>query len=314
MTESKTITLTFEKRGERLDKAVTAKLTNQLSRAQAQRLIKDGLVLVNGTPSKASYRVEVTDTITVTIPPIVDIGIVGENIPLDIRYEDEDCLVINKPAKMVVHPSIGHETGTLVHAVLGYCPDVLGVGGIQRPGIVHRLDKDTSGLIVVAKNDHALWHLQKQFKKRTVDKRYLALVFGQVQPPQALIDAPLGRQRNQRKKMGVITDPKLNSRPSQTEYRTITAYDNFTLLECKLLTGRTHQIRVHLTYINHPLVGDLVYGRRKSKQPYRQVQRQFLHAARLSFKRPFNEEIITITAELPPELQGIIDNLDMVQK
>ncbi len=310
MTEPKTITLTFEKRGTRLDKAVAAQLSDDLSRAQVQRLIKDGLILVNGKPSRASYRVETTDEISVTIPPVVDVGIVGEDIPLDIRYEDDDCLVINKPAKMVAHPSIGHETGTLVHAVLGYCPEVLGVGGIQRPGIVHRLDKDTSGLIVVAKNDRALWHLQKQFKERTVDKRYLALVFGQVQPPQALIDAPLGRQRNERKKMGVITDPKLKSRPSQTEYRTITAYDAFTLLECKPLTGRTHQIRVHLTYINHPLVGDLVYGRRKTKQPYRQVRRHFLHAAKLSFKRPSDEELITITAELPPELQGILDDLD----
>ena len=310
MTELQTIILTFEKHGARLDKAVSSQLTDQLSRAQVQQLIKDGLILVNDTPSRASYRVNTADTVSVAIPAVVDIGIKGEDIALDIRYEDEDCLVINKPAKMVVHPSIGHETGTLVHAVLGYCPDVLGVGGIQRPGIVHRLDKDTSGLIIVAKNDRALWHLQKQFKERTVDKRYLALAFGQVQPPQALIDAPLGRQRNQRKKMGVITDPKLRSRPSRTEYRTITAYDDFTLLECKLLTGRTHQIRVHLAYINHPLVGDLVYGRRKTKQPYRQVQRHFLHAAKLTFKRPSDEEQITITAELPPELQGIIDDLD----
>jgi len=309
MTEPITHTLTIEKRGTRLDKEVSEQV-DELSRAQVQRLIKDDLVLVNGQSSRASYRVDLDDVITVTIPAVIDIGIVGEDIPLDIRYEDDDCLVINKPAKMVAHPSIGHETGTLVHAVLGYCPEVLGVGGIQRPGIVHRLDKDTSGLIVVAKNDNALWYLQKQFKERTVDKRYLALVFGQVDPPQALIDAPLGRERNERKKMGVVTDPKLRSRPSQTEYRTITTYDAFTLLECKPLTGRTHQIRVHMAYVNHPLVGDLVYGRRKSNQPYRTVQRHFLHAARLTFRRPSDGEEVIVNAELPPELQGIIDDLD----
>jgi len=309
MTEPITHTLTIEKRGTRLDKEVSEQV-DELSRAQVQRLIKDDLVLVNGQSSRASYRVDLDDVITVTIPAVIDIGIVGEDIPLDIRYEDDDCLVINKPAKMVAHPSIGHETGTLVHAVLGYCPEVLGVGGIQRPGIVHRLDKATSGLIVVAKNDNALWYLQKQFKERTVDKRYLALVFGQVDPPQALIDAPLGRERNERKKMGVVTDPKLRSRPSQTEYRTITTYDAFTLLECKPLTGRTHQIRVHMAYVNHPLVGDLVYGRRKSNQPYRTVQRHFLHAARLTFRRPSDGEEVIVNAELPPELQGIIDDLD----
>ncbi len=309
MTEPQTQTLSIEKRGTRLDKEVSTQI-DELSRAQVQRLIKDELILVNGQPSRASYRANLEDVISVTIPAVIDIGIVGEDIPLDIRYEDDDCLVINKPAKMVAHPSIGHETGTLVHAVLGYCPEVLGVGGIQRPGIVHRLDKDTSGLIVVAKNDNALWYLQKQFKERTIDKRYLALVFGQVDPPQALIDAPLGRERNERKKMGVVTDPKLKSRPSQTEYRTITTYDAFTLLECKPLTGRTHQIRVHLAYVNHPIVGDLVYGRRKTNQPYRTVKRHFLHAARLTFKRPSDGEEVIVNAELPPELQGIIDDLD----
>lgn len=309
MTEPTIQTLSIEKRGTRLDKEV-AEQVDELSRAQVQRLIKDGLILVNDQPARASYRVELTDVITVTIPAVIDIGLVGEDIPLDIRYEDDDCLVINKPSKMVAHPSIGHETGTLVHAVLGYCPDVLGVGGIQRPGIVHRLDKDTSGLIVVAKNDNALWYLQKQFKERTIDKRYLALVFGQVEPAQALIDAPLGRERNERKKMGVVTDPHLQSRPSQTEYRTITTYDAFTLLECKPLTGRTHQIRVHLAYVNHPIVGDLIYGRRKSSQPYRKVQRHFLHAARLTFKRPSDGEEVIVSAELPPELQGILDDLD----
>jgi 23S rRNA pseudouridine1911/1915/1917 synthase len=216
-------------------------------------------------------------------------------------------LVINKPAGMVVHPAMGHSSGTLVNAILAHCPDLPGIGGEKRPGIVHRLDKETSGLIVVAKNELALRHLQAQFKDRTVGKQYLALVEGQVQPPTALIDAPLGRDPRQRKKMAVIPfGSSARSRAAQTQYDTITAYDDYTLLRCELFTGRTHQIRVHLAYIGFPIVGDKVYGRRKSNI---RLGRHFLHAAVLRVRRPSDNEELTLHAELPPELDAVLKEL-----
>jgi 23S rRNA pseudouridine1911/1915/1917 synthase len=211
---------------------------------------------------------------------------------------------------MVVHPAAGHEQGTLVNAVLAYCPDLEGVGGEKRPGIVHRLDKDTSGLILVAKNDRALRHLQAQFKARTVGKVYVALVEGQIQPPSALIDAPIGRDPRQRKKMSVILSRtgSVHARPAQTRYRAVTVYDDYSLLECELHTGRTHQIRVHLAYIGYPIVGDTIYGRRRQRIP---LKRHFLHAAELTFRRPSDNEQLTFSTELPPELQVVLDHLEV---
>ncbi|MEZ4518810.1 MAG: RluA family pseudouridine synthase [Chloroflexota bacterium] len=208
---------------------------------------------------------------------------------------------------------MGHDSGTLVNALLAHCPDLAGVGGERRPGIVHRLDKDTSGIIIAAKHDRALWYLQRQFKQRTIAKRYIALVHGHIQPPEALIDAPIGRDPKHRKRMAVVTGKQKVgrggpfTRPAQTRYSAHTYYDGpFTLLDCRPHTGRKHQIRVHLAYINYPIVGDTVYGRRKDRA---NLDRHFLHAAELTFRRPSDGQEITVTAELPPDLQSFLDSL-----
>jgi 23S rRNA pseudouridine1911/1915/1917 synthase len=296
--------------GERLDKTLV-NLMPELSRAQWQRLIADGFVLVDGKPGKASQRLEGYEVIEAEIPEPAESSLDPQNIPLDIRYEDNDIIVINKPAGMVVHPAPGHSSGTLVNALLAHCPDLPGVGDTKRPGIVHRLDKDTSGLIVVAKNDQALRYLQAQFKAREVSKHYKALVEGQIQPPNALIDAPIGRDPNQRKIMVVFSRDTSQSkskkaREAQTHYTTLEYFDKFSLVDCAPITGRTHQIRVHLSYIGYPIVGDKVYGRRKQRLP---LNRHFLHAAELAFHRPSDSTLLTISAELPPELNKIIDDL-----
>ncbi|MCL4872120.1 MAG: RluA family pseudouridine synthase [Anaerolineae bacterium] len=303
-----TITVSLDNEGARLDRALAEALPD-LSRTQIQKLIKEGEVRLGGQPVKASLRLERPETITVILPEIVATELKPEAIPLDIRYEDEDILLVNKPAGMVVHPAFGHDTGTLVHAVLAHCPDLPGIGGEKRPGIVHRLDKDTSGLMLVAKNDLALRFLQKQFKERTVEKLYLALVEGDIQPPAALIDAPIGRDPRQRKKMAVIRSQSFVSRPAQTSYQLITSYGDYSLVECRPHTGRTHQIRVHLAFVGYPLVGDTVYGRRKQTLP---LGRHFLHAAALSFLRPSDQQPLTFKAELPDDLQVILNQLDIL--
>lgn len=302
------IEITLDAAGERLDKAIVTAVP-ELTRTQVQRLIKEQQITVDGETVKPNLKLVGGEAVRIVLPDIAETEIVAENIPLDIRYEDQDMIIINKPAGMVVHPSLGHESGTLVNAILYHCPDLEGVGGERRPGIVHRLDMDTSGLIVVAKNDQALQHLQAQFKERTVDKIYLALVDGQVNPPEALIDAPIGRDPRQRKKMAVIPmHYSAKSRPAQTYYQTKISFDDHTLLQCTLYTGRTHQIRVHLHYIGYPIVGDTVYGRRKHSL---RLNRQFLHAEQLTLKRPNNDQPITCTAELPSELQSILNKLSL---
>jgi 23S rRNA pseudouridine1911/1915/1917 synthase len=306
MTDTHQVELTLELPGERLDRALV-QLLPQLSRTQVQKLIKEELVLVNGRAAKASLQLEGGEQVLVTMPEPVNTDLVPDDIPLDIRYEDDDLLVVNKPAGMVVHPGTGHYRGTLVNAVLAHCPDVLGVGYEKRPGIVHRLDKYTSGLIVVAKNDQAIHNIQSQFRRRTVDKRYIALVEGQLNPPEALIDAPIGRNKQERKKMAVIPlRQSATSRPAQTRYRTLASYDDHTLVECQPLTGRTHQIRVHLAYIGFPIVGDNVYGRARQRTA---LGRHFLHAAKITFRRPSDQQEITCEAELPPELVGFLEKL-----
>ncbi|GJM43150.1 MAG: putative RNA pseudouridine synthase [Ardenticatenaceae bacterium] len=298
-------TLQLDSPGQRLDKVLVEKLP-ELSRTQIQRLLKEEQILVNGRPAKANMRLDGGETVTITLPEPEETELIAEAIPLDIRYEDDDMLIINKPAGMVVHPATGHSSGTLVNAVLAHCPDLPGIGGEKRPGIVHRLDKDTSGLIAIAKNEQALRHLQAQFKDRTVGKQYLALVDGQAQPSTALIDAPIGRDPRQRKKMAVIPfGGSARSRTARTQYDTVTTYDDHTLLRCELFTGRTHQIRVHLAYIGFPIVGDKVYGRRKQSI---RLGRHFLHAAVLKVKRPSDNEELTIQAELPAELESILQH------
>ena len=292
--------------GLRLDRAL-AQAHPGLSRMQWQALLKAGQATIDGKQVKASYKVEEGDVVEALLPDVVESDLVAEDIALDIRYEDSDLVIVNKPAGMVVHPGTGHESGTLVNALLFHCDDLAGIGDTKRPGIVHRLDKDTSGLMVVAKNDKALWELQRQFAEREVHKAYLALCDGQVMPERALIDAPIGRDPKARKKMAVIP-PNISatSREAQTLYETVTAFDDYTLVRCLPKTGRTHQIRVHMAYAGFPLVGDTVYGKRK--QPLLRT-RHFLHSAELHFTHPTSGEAVAFSAELPPELQTIIGQL-----
>jgi len=296
------VEITLETVGERLDRALSETLP-ELSRMQWQKLIREGLVMVDGARAKPSYRIVGGETLVATIPEVVEPEIAAESIPLDIRYEDSDLIVVNKPPGMVVHPSLGHAGGTLVNALLAHCPDLEGVGGERRPGIVHRLDKDTSGLIIAAKHDQALWHLQNQFKQRTVGKMYLALVNGSLQPPEAIIDAPIGRDPRHRQKMAVVTGGG-DARPAQTAFRALTYYDDYTLVECRPRTGRKHQIRVHMAYIGFPIAGDGIYGRRKKDKTG--LKRHFLHAAELTFRRPSDDEELHVTAELPEDLATVL--------
>ncbi len=287
--------------GERLDQVLAARLPS-LSRAQAQRLIKAGEATVNGRPSKPSYRAQVGDEINAHIPDETPEEVLPEDIALDVIYEDEVLLAVSKPAGMVVHPALGHPSGTLVNAVLAHCPRVAEVGGPDRAGIVHRLDKDTSGLILVAKDEATRAALQRQFKRRQVAKTYLALVEDHMHPREGVIDAPIGRDKRQRKKMAVVK----SGRPARTMYRTVEYLPGYTLLEVRPHTGRTHQIRVHLSWMGYPIVGDAVYGYRRQRLL---TARHFLHAARLRFAHPVTGEDVELEAPLPPELADILKRL-----
>lgn len=307
---SEQLDLVLNAPGERIDKAL-AEARPELSRTRWQQLIDDGLVTLDGEPVKTSLRLEGGERVRVVLPEVKESDLRAQKIPLDILYEDGDLLAVNKPAGMVVHPAPGHSEGTLVNAVLGYCPDLEGIGGERRPGIVHRLDKETSGIILVAKSDKALRHLQRQFKQRTVEKRYLALVEGHIQPPRALIDAPIGRDPNNRKQMAVIRPGSgYRKRRAKTRYDTLkkygTAAGGFTLVECRPITGRTHQIRVHLAFAGYPVVGDTTYGRRRQRI---ELDRHFLHAASLAFRRPSDNADMTLRAPLPVELEEVLDTL-----
>ena len=303
------LTLAVEAGGERLDRWLAHQLPDR-SRAEVQRWIDAGQVLRAGRPLKASYRVSQGDVVTIFVPAPEEYNVEPEDIPLDILYEDADLLVINKAAGMVVHPAAGNWHGTLVNAVLYHAPDLEGVGGVHRPGIVHRLDKDTSGVILVAKNDASHRDLQAQFQARTVHKEYLALAVGVLQPTIGEIDAALGRDPRDRQRLAVR--PAGQGRPSRTQYETLGIYrarpsgERFSLLACHPLTGRTHQIRVHLAHIHHSIVGDQLYGRRKL--PFA-CPRQFLHAHRLAFRLPSTGAIVEFAAPLPPDLEAVLDRL-----
>jgi 23S rRNA pseudouridine1911/1915/1917 synthase len=291
----------------RLDRFVAARLAD-LSRTAVQRLIDDGFITLNGSTCKASDKVGQGDMIVVRVPPPAPTELIAEDIPLAIVYEDGDLVVIDKPAGLVVHPAAGHDGGTLVNALLSHVPDLEGISGEVRPGIVHRLDKDTSGLIVVAKNDRALQFLQDQFKSRTVRKMYLALVEGIVEPREGIIEAPIGRSRTDRKKMVVTRE----GRSARTRYRVKQIYrrPDLSLVEAYPETGRTHQIRVHFAWLKHPLVGDEIYGRQKPIVP---IERHFLHAASLTLTLP-KGETRTFTAKLPGDLQSVLDQLTAAEK
>lgn len=286
---------------ERLDKFLVACLP-EFSRARLQGLIADGFVLVDGAPAKkAGQMLDPQAAVEVRIPPPVPSSLVGEDIPLDIIFENDDLLVINKPAGMVVHPAAGHESGTLVHAVLGYDPGIGGIGGEERPGVVHRLDKDTSGLILLAKNDRAHHWLQDQFRQRKVEKTYLALVDGAPPTPAGRVEAAIGRDPSHRKQMSIL--PAGKGRESISEYRTLETFTHHSLLEFHPRTGRTHQIRLHCAFLGCPIVGDMVYGRRK---PTLEIHRHFLHAAKLKILLPGEARPRTFDAPLPEELEGVL--------
>ncbi|MEJ2758204.1 MAG: RluA family pseudouridine synthase [Anaerolineales bacterium] len=299
--------LTFryeEAASQRLDHFLVSRIED-LSRSQIQTLIKDGFVTVDGVMiHKTGFQLDAKQTISILIPPPKPTTLTPENIPLDIIFEDEDIIVINKPPGMVVHPSAGHTSGTLVHAILAHVPDLKGIGGVQRPGIVHRLDKDTSGAIVVAKNDQAHQFLQAQFKKRKVGKQYLALV--ETRPPTKTgrIEAAIGRDTRNRQRMAI--QPEGKGRMAISEYSTLENFPHHTLLSVRILTGRTHQVRVHLAYLNCPVVGDRVYGYKKVSLP---VERQLLHAHKLRIQWNKNVPEREFVAPLASDFQQTVEQL-----
>jgi 23S rRNA pseudouridine1911/1915/1917 synthase len=293
----------------RLDKFLALNLTDH-SRSRLQALIKEGMVLVDGRPStKSSLQLQGGEDVEVFVPPAAKVDLIPESIPLDIIYENDDVILVNKEAGMVVHPAAGHATGTLIHAVLAHAPDIEGVGGELRPGLVHRLDKDTSGLIILAKNERAQRFLQQQFEEREVEKTYLALVDGHPPTQTGRVETPIGRDPRDRKKMAVVAEGR--GRESLSEYRVIESFPKHSLLEVDLLTGRTHQIRVHMVFLGCPVAGDKVYGKKKASLG---LERQFLHAARLGLRLPGARLLRRFEAPLPEDLNKVLTSLQQTKK
>ena len=290
--------------GTRIDAWLTAVLP-EITRSAAQRLLADGMVTMKGKPLKKNYKVSAGDAISVTIPEVAEVPLVPQNIPIDIVYEDEDVVVVNKARGMVVHPAPGHPDGTLVNALMYHCGDSLsGVGGEKRPGIVHRIDKDTSGLLIVAKNDAAHLALSAQLSDRSLSRVYRAVVKGSLREDSGTVDAPIGRHPNDRKKMAVTN---VHSRNAVTHWSVLERYRGYTHVRCKLETGRTHQIRVHMAHIGHPLLGDEVYGH--SKLPEKGLTGQCLHAKELQFIHPRTGETVHLDTELPDYFKEVLDRL-----
>lgn len=289
--------------GNRLDKYL-AKMLPDLTRTRIQQFINDGLVLVNGKTEKNSYKVQNEDLIEIELPEDKEMEILPEDIPLDIVYEDADVIVVNKPNGMIVHPSVGINSRTLVNALLYHCQDLSGINGIIRPGIVHRIDKETSGLLMVAKNDKAHHHLSDQLREHSVERSYVALVHGNIAHEFGTIDAPIGRDTKDRQKM-TVTDH--NSKQARTNFRVLERFekDDLTLIECRLETGRTHQIRVHMAFIDHPVYGDPKYGYRRDDHSFG----QYLHAKTLGFVHPTTNEVMTFEVELPKEFEEKLKEL-----
>ena len=295
--------LTADRSGERADAAL-ARLAPDLTRSAAQRLLEEGRVLREGRPLRKNDKLQAGDVLALDLPEPQPVALEPEDIPLDIVYEDGDLLVINKPKGLVVHPAAGHWSGTLVNALLYHCRDSLsGINGELRPGIVHRIDKDTSGLLIVAKNDFAHQALAAQLQDHTLARTYVCLVVGGVREDSGVIDAPIGRHPTDRKKMAVT---EKNSRHAVTHWRVLERFPGYTLLECRLETGRTHQIRVHMAYRNHPIVGDTVYGRPK---PELGQDSQCLHARALTFRHPRTGETMTLTCPLPDYFTRLLEAL-----
>ncbi|MGE6258679.1 RluA family pseudouridine synthase [Heyndrickxia sporothermodurans] len=285
---------------ERIDKIISA-LNEEWSRSQVQQWIKEGHVKVNGKQVKSNYKCVMNDQIIIEIPEPEALNVEPEEMNLDIYYEDGDVLVVNKPKGMVVHPAPGHTSGTLVNGLMAHCTDLSGINGVLRPGIVHRIDKDTSGLLMVAKNDFAHERLVNQLVEKSVTRKYYAIVHGVIPHNVGTIDAPIGRDSDDRQKMTVID----NGKHAVTHFRVIERFDQFTFVECELETGRTHQIRVHMKYIGYPLAGDPKYGPRKTLP----IDGQALHAGVLGFIHPRTEKYLEFEAPLPEEITKLLDSL-----
>ena len=291
------MTLRLESSGERLDAAL-ARLVPALSRSQAQRLLAQGLVTANGKPLKKNEKSTAGMVLELTLPEAQETDLPAQEIPLDIRYEDSDVIVINKPKGLVVHPAPGHPDGTVVNALLHHCGDSLsGIGGEKRPGIVHRIDKDTSGLLIAAKNDAAHAHLSAQLKDHTLARTYECIVCGNLKEDSGTIDAPIGRHPTDRKKMSVHAP---HGREAVTHYRVLERFGNYTHIECELETGRTHQIRIHMKYLGYPLIGDYLYN-----PDMEHITRQALHSYHMEFPHPITGQKMTFTAPLPSDMSAI---------
>ncbi|TWM38031.1 Ribosomal large subunit pseudouridine synthase D [Bacillus licheniformis] len=295
------MTVHEEYKGERIDKYLTA-VEADWSRTQVQQWIKEDRVLVNGNAVKANYKVQEGDAVSVQVPEPEPLDVTAEPMDLDIYYEDQDVLVVNKPRGMVVHPAPGHLTGTLVNGLMAHCDDLSGINGVMRPGIVHRIDKDTSGLLMVAKNDMAHESLVNQLVNKTVTRKYTALVHGVIPHDHGTIDAPIGRDKKDRQSMTVTRE---NGKHAVTHFEVIERFDDFTVVECQLETGRTHQIRVHMKYIGFPLAGDPKYGPKKTVD----FNGQVLHAGVLGFDHPRTGEYVEFEAPLPDDMKNLLDKI-----
>ncbi|MED0660665.1 MULTISPECIES: RluA family pseudouridine synthase [Bacillus] len=289
--------ITEEEQHQRIDK-VLSQWNEDWSRSQVQEWIKEGRVTVNGATVKANYKCEADDRIVVSVPEPEVLEITPEKMDLDIYYEDRDVIVVNKPRGMVVHPAPGHLSGTLVNGLMAHCKDLSGINGVLRPGIVHRIDKDTSGLLMAAKNDYAHEKLSQQLSNKTVTRKYKAIVHGVIPHDVGTIDAPIGRDPKDRQKMAVVD----NGKHAVTHFRVLERFSQYSLIECELETGRTHQIRVHMKYIGHPLAGDPKYGPKKTLN----IEGQALHAEVLGFIHPRTEEYLEFKAPLPDDFSRIL--------
>ncbi|WP_442956608.1 RluA family pseudouridine synthase [Planococcus sp. CAU13] len=298
--EDLTIEVTDEMAGERIDKAVSS-IDEDWSRSQIANWVKEGAVRVNGEIVKPNYKVRLDDVIIVTPPVLEELDVVPEDLDLEIVYEDADVLVVNKPKGMVVHPAPGHAYGTLVNGLMHHCTDLSGINGVVRPGIVHRIDKDTSGLLMVAKNDAAHTSLVNQLVRKSVTRKYIALVHGHIPHDKGTIEAPIARDPRERQNMAVVDKGK----HAVTHFRVLERFGDFTLVECRLETGRTHQIRVHMKYIGFPLVGDPKYGPRKTMD----IGGQALHAEVIGFDHPKTGEYMEFSAEMPEYFAELLESL-----
>lgn len=296
--------ITEDMEDERIDKCM-AVLIDSLSRSFIQKLIKEEKVLVNGKAVKANYRAKADDDVSFYLPKAQEPDIEPEDIPLDVLYEDDDVLVVNKPKGMVVHPAAGHYSGTLVNAVMHHCRGNLsGINGVMRPGIVHRIDKDTTGSVIICKNDASHQSIADQLKEHSIVRRYRAIVHGVIKEEEGVVDAPIGRDANDRKKMAVNHK---NGKSAVTHYKVLQRFSSYTYIECRLETGRTHQIRVHMSSLGHPLLGDQVYGPKKC--PFPRLEGQTLHAMILGFVHPTSREYVETCAPLPEYFQKLLEIL-----